>query len=368
MDHFQGRVSCPYGQSAAAGTEACRVPGGSEAVTGAVSPQRLDRRADDAVYCSCRCGGADPAGSYCQCDAGFECVERIAPLESGTATDLAGSYCVRARDAAADPLTLDPASCERSVGQCGLELGLPPTIEALAPTAPRTHTASPYSLPAQQQRKLDLLFMVDNSIGMASPEGVLRRSVTDLLARLVNPICVDELGNSFPAPLPGRDCAQGQRRQFAPITDLHLGFVSSSLGDVGANVACPTQGFPRFVPDRVDMAHLIGSLPRGQGSGANAQGFLEWQSGQAGFAQLGANAERMLDSVGENGCGWEGSLESWYRFLIDPYPYQGLTRVVCPGSLSTATNCVQPATGPDARILLDEPPEPEGAQPDAGAP
>jgi hypothetical protein len=354
IDHFQGRVSCPYGQDSAAEPDACRVPGGSEVVTGAVSPQRLDRRADDAVYCSCRCDGPDPAGSYCQCDAGFECVERIAPLASGLDSDFVGSYCVRARDVSPDPLTLDPASCERGTGQCGPDLGLPSTIEALAPTAPRTHTASPYLVPAGQQRKLDLLFMVDNSIAMADKQAVLRRSVGELLARLVNPLCVDDLGNTFPAPVPGRDCAQGQRRQLAPITDLHVGFVSSSLGDVGANQACAAEGFPRSVPDRVDMAHLIGSLPRGQGTGGNAQGFLEWRSGQAGFEQFRSNAQRMLDAVGESGCGWENSLESWYRLLVDPFPYQSLTRVACTGSTSAALNCVRPATGPDERLLLDE--------------
>ena len=38
--------------------------------------------------------------------------------------------------------------------------------------------------------------------------------------------------------------------------------ISSSLGDAGANVACPTEGFPRYVPDRIDLARLMG-LPRG---------------------------------------------------------------------------------------------------------
>ena len=58
--------------------------------------------------------------------------------------------------------------------------------------------------------------------------------------------------------------------------------------------------------------------------------------------------------VGEQGCGWEASLESWYRFLVDPVPYQSLSRVVCRGSTSTMSNCVQPSTGPDSRILLDD--------------
>lgn len=48
-------------------------------------------------------------------------------------------------------------------------------------------------------------------------------------------------------------------------------------------------------------------------------------------------------------------LEAWYRFLADPFPYSNLERVQCPGSASTAANCVQPATNANAQILLDEP-------------
>jgi len=133
-----------------------------------------------------------------------------------------------------------------------------------------------------------------------------------------------------------------------------VGFVSSSLGDAGANSACAALGSPRFVPDRVDMAHLIGSLPRGQFAGGNALGFLEWSAGQADFDLFADSAQRMLRSVGESGCGWEQTLESWYRFLVDPYPYRELVRVVCPGSSGTAANCVQPAVDVDDRILLDD--------------
>ena len=48
------------------------------------------------------------------------------------------------------------------------------------------------------------------------------------------------------------------------MTDVHLGVISTSLGDAGANVACPPVGFPRYVAERVDNAHLLGALPRGQ--------------------------------------------------------------------------------------------------------
>jgi hypothetical protein len=57
-----------------------------------VKPQLLDRRAEDAVYCSCRCDGPDPNASYCECPDGFSCVELI---KLGGAGQLAGSYCVK---------------------------------------------------------------------------------------------------------------------------------------------------------------------------------------------------------------------------------------------------------------------------------
>src|SRR5688572_30066861 len=39
--------------------------------------------------------------------------------------------------------------------------------------------------------KIDLLFMIDNSISMSDKQAILRAAVPDLVNRLVNPICVD---------------------------------------------------------------------------------------------------------------------------------------------------------------------------------
>jgi len=200
--------------------------------------------------------------------------------------------------------------------------------------------------------KLDLLLMIDNSISMSDKQEVLGAALPDLMNRLVNPICLDATGNEFPAPAPGADCPLGQHRQFEPIADIHIGIVSSSLGDIGANAACPSPGLPQFVADRVDMGHLIGSLPRGQVSGTNARGFLEWHAG-ADLGLFNGSFQRMLASVGENGCGWEASLEAWYRFLIDTRPYQGLARVPCEAALAS-TDCVAPALDADGQPLLDQ--------------
>ncbi|WP_332700033.1 hypothetical protein, partial [Halalkalibacter lacteus] len=77
-------------------------------------------------------------------------------------------------------------------------------------------------------------------------------------------------------------------------------------------------------PDGIDLAHLVGRLPRGRDTGANAQGCLEWRAGETNASTFSRNFETMVGSVGEQGCGWEASLESWYRFLVDPFPYREL--------------------------------------------
>lgn len=109
--HFQGRVTCPYGQDAAGsaptGASPCTTPSG-QPVTVAVRPQCVDRRAADTVFTSCRCasvdGGADPGVAYCTCPASMTCTPLV------TFGDNAGSYCVGPR-AAYDASTACTASC-----------------------------------------------------------------------------------------------------------------------------------------------------------------------------------------------------------------------------------------------------------------
>jgi hypothetical protein len=103
-DHFQGRATCPYGQTDADITSEpadsprrCRIqtPSGPIPVSVVVAPQVVSRRAADVVTCSCRCAGSDPAQSYCACPAGTECAPLIADtgLDGGVPP---GSYCIEA--------------------------------------------------------------------------------------------------------------------------------------------------------------------------------------------------------------------------------------------------------------------------------
>jgi hypothetical protein len=96
INHFQGRVSCPYGQGETQALQdpRCFVPGTSTPVHHQVEPQLLQRRADDAVYCSCRCDGPDSQARYCECPSGFSCTPVLPKLGLGQ-DELSGSYCVR---------------------------------------------------------------------------------------------------------------------------------------------------------------------------------------------------------------------------------------------------------------------------------
>jgi hypothetical protein len=111
INHFRGRVSCPYGQDASgagpAGTPPCTTSDNKVPVTGdandprrqaLVPPQCVDRTGDKTVYCSCRCandaGRTDDGLSYCACPAGFECAPVVTSI-GASSRDLAGSYCVK---------------------------------------------------------------------------------------------------------------------------------------------------------------------------------------------------------------------------------------------------------------------------------
>lgn len=111
VNHFQGRVSCAYGQDKdgkGTGGKDCVVPGTPEKIAGnpadvkngaAVPPQCIGRRADKAVYCSCRCanvdGRQDDGGNYCTCPDGFACEQLVTSIGPGD-TGLTGAYCIKA--------------------------------------------------------------------------------------------------------------------------------------------------------------------------------------------------------------------------------------------------------------------------------
>jgi hypothetical protein len=159
VNHFQGRVSCPYGQTASgtaamtpvtscpAGTvgggtftacdpmgglsdpsftltdnsspscagkaDPCTVPGGATVLGGSsstvqgeyaiqvsVPPQLTPRQTANAVYCSCRCenaaGQTNDGEVYCKCPSGFSCDQLVFPTSvNAGSTNLTGGYCIK---------------------------------------------------------------------------------------------------------------------------------------------------------------------------------------------------------------------------------------------------------------------------------
>lgn len=104
VNHFQGRVSCPYGNKQGDSNSVrypdenppdCHIPDNANLkIEVAVEPQLAQRTAADAVYCSCRCDGPDPNARYCECPSGFACRPLVDDLKLGSA-QLVGSYCIR---------------------------------------------------------------------------------------------------------------------------------------------------------------------------------------------------------------------------------------------------------------------------------
>jgi hypothetical protein len=118
-NHFQGRVSCPYGQASEEPSEPrCYVPASDASVTVPVTQQLLARPAADDVICSCRCDGPGD-GPFCSCPEDMECAPLIDELGVPGDESVVGSYCVR-KGTTYDPQgTVLPNVCDSQLMDCG---------------------------------------------------------------------------------------------------------------------------------------------------------------------------------------------------------------------------------------------------------
>src|SRR5450755_1852011 len=78
--------------------------------------------------------------------------------------------------------------------------------------------------------KVDLLFDIDNSASMGDKQAYLEKAVPDLVTRLVRPNCFDDVTSKLVGPSTLGACPTGSTIEFAPVHDMHLGVISSSLG------------------------------------------------------------------------------------------------------------------------------------------
>ena len=213
--------------------------------------------------------------------------------------------------------------------------------------------------------QVDILFMIDNSTSMGDKQKLLSAAVPNLVSRLVQPNCLDTdggvLGQVDPSSLA---CATGTP-EFPAVHDMHIGIVSSSIGDFGvsnggdtnhANWVCPgidytTPGGDGGVVNHTgnesqnDHAQLLnrtdGFTPLDGGADppatpdAQPDNYLSWfptVPGNTGKAaplttaittstNLQTDFAQLVTGVNQFGCGFEGQLESWYQFLIQPDPW-----------------------------------------------
>jgi hypothetical protein len=192
--------------------------------------------------------------------------------------------------------------------------------------------------------KIDLLFMIDNSLSMGDKQKLFAKAVPQLVDRLVVPRCVNAAGEVRARASADEECPADFVPEFRAVRDIHVAVITSSLGSHGA--AASSCNDPVRKPHGDDRGLLLPNV-RPNLVSYNNTGFLAWDPdqklvppGEADSTKLGTEFGDMVRAAGEAGCGFEASLESWYRFLIDPEPPRKVTvgesgSTVLPGDIDT---------------------------------
>jgi hypothetical protein len=160
---------------------------------------------------------------------------------------------------------------------------------------------------------------------------------------------------------PTAACPSGSSREFRAISDVHIGFLSSSLGTFGAD-GCPETTTAwcanGATSSNNDHGHLVTRTDPCASSTVptyESEGFLAWDPGQTdkppgtatldadgGTAALVPAAVDLATGIGAIGCGFAQQNEAWYRFLIDPDPY---------ATISLSSNGQVVTQGSDSALL-----------------
>jgi hypothetical protein len=216
----------------------------------------------------------------------------------------------------------------------------------VAHSAPTTSTTFTATVRNQAIDKVDLLFVIDNSASMGDKQQYLQQAVPDLLTRLVTPSCLDPVtGESYGPSDSSGNCARGHV-EFPPVHDMHVGVLSTSLGARLGDQCDPTRTVTLLTgttlsnnnDDRGELLDRAGPTETPLAD-LGTSFYLNWfpatpaNSGRqpgAGAppitdpAKLQSDFTAMIQGVGTFGCGIESQLESWYRFLVQPDPYDSL--------------------------------------------
>ena len=216
----------------------------------------------------------------------------------------------------------------------------------IEPVEPRTTSTIVERLAQSKVDKIDMLLVIDNSRSMADKQSILKDAVPTMVEQLVNPKCVklEEDGAVIEQPVqpdtPLLECDEGEGfgREFDPITDIHIGVLSSSVGGHGSDACAATTNSSEndhaWLINRIDTTGM--SPPAATyNNGSEDLKFLVWDpdaanpshqpQGLTDLTTLSTELGKMVAGAGEVGCGFEAQLEAWYRFLIDPNPYESIT-------------------------------------------
>ena len=204
----------------------------------------------------------------------------------------------------------------------------------------------------QSVDKVDLLFMIDNSASMGDKQALLAQAVPQMINRLVAPDCLDATGNPDGTQAnPDGSCNNaGSKSEFPPVHDMHIGVVTSSLGGRGGDQCSATATNPAngslnaHNDDRGELINRGGTtnptVESTPSADLNSSNFLSWfpnvpgnQSHAAPLAPaisvqatLVSDFTALVSGVHEHGCGFEAQNEAWYRFLVQPDPFDQIVK------------------------------------------
>lgn len=146
--------------------------------------------------------------------------------------------------------------------------------------------------------KVDILFMIDDSLSMLPKQVALQQRFPSLLA---NAMALADTG--LPA-------------------SYHIGVITSDLGADPKGTVCQVGGDGAVLQVRPPATMPLPAACAGFALGGGAR-FIEWNAATGESNVMGADvptAFSCMASVGSTGCGIESQLESVYRALHDPPP------------------------------------------------
>jgi hypothetical protein len=231
--------------------------------------------------------------------------------------------------------------------------------------SPVTNTNFTAVVHNQSVDKVDLLFMIDNSASMGDKQALLAQAVPNMINRLVAPNCLDITSGQPDGTQAAADgtCSKAtSKAEFPPVHDMHIGVVTSSLGGRGGDQCGPTVTNPANAALNAhndDKGELINRggvandpTVENTATDLNASNFLSWFPAVSSnsshpqplppavtvAATLVTDFTTLVEGVHEHGCGFEAQNEAWYRFLVQPDPFDTITKNGTQASLSGIDN------------------------------